>query len=174
MYHDHRRRREPRHKVRVRHHLDRELSFLEVKARRRGGRTAKARLPRPFGLECLDVEAQRFISEHCPFDPANLRACVTNEFRRVTLVGERVDERLTLDWDLWLSDDSRSERLPGVVIVEIKQGRYSNSTPAVRALRGLHVRERAISKYCLATARLTTARFNTFKPALRALEQLSA
>jgi hypothetical protein len=36
------------------------------------------------------------------------------------------------------------------------------------------VRERAISKYCLALARLTPIHSNTFRPALRAVEQFLA
>jgi hypothetical protein len=49
LYEDHRRGRLPRHKVRLRHHLERRLSFLEVKRKTADGRTTKARLERPFG-----------------------------------------------------------------------------------------------------------------------------
>lgn len=174
LYQDHRRGRRPRYKVRLRHHVDRRLSFLEIKCKGRGALTAKAVLSRPFGCESLDAEALRFIDTHCPYPADSLRASVANAFQRVTLVGESVNERLTVDWDLEMADDRRSVRLPGLVIVEIKQARYSNSTPAARALRHLHVREGSISEYCLATARLATVRTNTFKPALRAVERFSA
>jgi hypothetical protein len=174
MYEDHRRGRTRRHKVRIRHHLERRLSFLEVKGRSASGRTSKARLGRPFGDVHLDEEGLAFIEAHSPFRAGFLIPAISTAFRRITLVGAQTDERITIDWDLELRDDHQRERLPSVAIAEIKQGRYSNYTNAVRVFRGLHIRETAVSKYCLATARLAAVRINTFRPALRAVEQLSA
>jgi hypothetical protein len=173
-YHDHRRDRRPRYKVRIRHHLDRGLSFLEIKRKGGDGRTTKARRPYPFECEALDDEALRFIDRYCPFGAASLVHGPLIEFRRATLVGEVIDERITLDWGLSVTDDVRCEELPHVAIAEVKQGRYSNATPAVRALRTLHVRERSVSKYCVASAKLSPVPANVFRPVLRAMEQLSA
>lgn len=174
MFEDHRRGRRPRYKVRVRHHVDRTLSFLEIKRRDRDRGTTKTRMSRPFGDAGLDTEALTFIDQHCPVGAAVLAPRLWIDFRRITLVGHHVDERLTIDWAFELRDDRRGERLPGLVIAEVKQGRYANNTPAVQAFRSLHVRERTISKYCLATARLAAVRTNSLKPALRAVERLSA
>ena len=174
MYHDHRRGRRPRCKVRVRHHLDRELSFLEVKRKESDDRTSKARLIRAFGDADVDEAARAFVAEHCPITPERLVPWVWVAFRRATLVGVDVNERITLDWALELWDEHRVVRLPGVAIAEIKQARYANRSPSVRALRALHVRERQVSKYCLAMVRLSAERTNAFRPALRAMETLSA
>ena len=174
MYEDHRRGRGRRHKVRIRHHLERRLSFLEVKSKSANGRTSKARLGRPFGDAELDEDGLAFIEAHAPFRAGLLIPTVSAAFRRITLVGEQTDERITIDWDLELRDDRQRERLPHVAIAEIKQGGYSNYTHAIRVFRGLHIRETAVSKYCLATARLAAVRTNTFRPTLRAVEQLSA
>jgi hypothetical protein len=174
MYHDHRRGRRPRYKVRVRHHLDREMSFLEVKRKGNDDRTVKARLVRRFGDVGLDADARAFASAHCPIDSAALLPLVWVGFRRATLVGVDINERITLDWGLELWDEHRLERLRGVVIAEIKQARYANQSPSVRAFRALHLRERQVSKYCLAMISLLASRTNAFKPALRAMEQLSA
>jgi hypothetical protein len=175
MYEDHRRGRGRRHKVRVRHHLERRLTFLEVKGKHANGRTSKARLARPFGEAELDAEGLAFIEQHSPFRAGVLVPVISTAFRRITLVGEQADERITIDWDLELRDDHQRERLTRVAIAEIKQAGYSNSTDAVRVCRALHIRETAVSKYCLATARLAAAvRRTTFRPILRAVEQLSA
>jgi hypothetical protein len=45
LYHAHRRGRRPRYKVRIRHHIDRQLSFVEIKRKDNSGRTVKLRLP---------------------------------------------------------------------------------------------------------------------------------
>lgn len=174
MYEDHRRGRGRRYKVRVRHHVERKLTFLEVKRKDVSDRTTKARLERRFGDCTLDAEAAAFIERHSPYRAARLSPRLFIAFRRATLVGEAVNERLTLDWDLELGDDRRRVSLPHVVIAEVKQGRYSHGSPAVATLRTLHVREQAISKYCLASVTLAGVRGNTFRPALRAVERLSA
>ena len=173
LYHAHRQGRAERYKVRVRHHLDREMSFVEVKHRNALGRSIKFVLPRPFGVSLLDDDAQRFVERHCPIAARELTARLWVTFRRITLVGYELDERLTIDCNLEYGNGVKSERWPAAAIAEVKQGRRANHTPSIQALRGARVFERAISKYCVATTRLSGARGNSFKPALRALEQAS-
>ena len=173
MYHAHRRGRAERYKVRIRHHVDRELSFLEVKHRSAVGQSIKSVLPRPFGLAALDEEAFAFIERHCPVLARDLapRVCIT--FQRITLVGYEWDERITIDCNLEYGDGRRREQWPAAAIAEIKQRRRANHTPSVQALRTARASERPISKYCVATAHLAEVRGNSFKPALRALERAS-
>lgn len=172
MYDDHRRGRCPRYKVRMRHHIDRKLSFLEVKRKSTNQKTTKVILSRPFGAAELDPEGRLFIDRHSPITAASLVSGVSIDFLRATLVGELVNERVTIDWDFDFHHGSAQARLAHAVIVEVKQAKYSNHTPAIRALRALRIREQSISKYCVATAAVAAVRSNTFKPALRAMERL--
>jgi hypothetical protein len=173
LYHDHRRGRRPRCKVRIRHHLDRALSFLEIKTKAKGDQGLKVRKPLPFGQRALDAGARAFIDAHCAIGAVRLVPSLSITVRRITLIGVAVDERVTIDSDFECGDGCRTERLPGVMIAEIKQARYSNTDGAARAFRMQNVRERALSKYCLATARLVPVRVNAFKPAFRAVERRS-
>jgi hypothetical protein len=173
LYHAHRRGRAERYKVRVRHHVDREMSFVEVKHRTGPGRSIKWVLPKPFGTSTLDEEAEAFIATHCPVPARDLVPRVWITYRRITLVAYELDERITIDCNLEYGDGRTSERWPAAAIAEVKQGRRVNHTPSIKALRDARVCERAISKYCVATTRLSGAPGNTFKPALRALEQAS-
>jgi hypothetical protein len=173
-YHDHRRDRLPRCKVRLRHHLDRECSFLEIKSKRAGGRTTKVRMEMPFGQRELDDEARRFIGAHCAIPVNLLRPCLSLTFLRVTLLSAAIEERVTLDWQVAFRDQSRTATLQDVAIAEIKQRRYSNHDGAARALRQLRIREQRVSKYCVASASLTPVNRNTFTPTLRALAKLGA
>ena len=181
LFDDHRRGRFPRYKVRLRHHRDRRLTFLEVK--RKGGWTSKARFELPFrdgaanpraGSTELSDAARRFIDEHCPIGANRLVPRIWITFRRLTVVGDAVNERVTFDWNIEIGDEHRSERLPGLVVAEVKQARFANAGPVVHALRRLHIREETLSKYCLATVRLAPVRTNAFKPALRAVERVIA
>jgi hypothetical protein len=171
LYHDHRRGRRPRHKVRIRHHVDRCATFLEVKCKLRPDRTLKERLELPFRQGQLDGEARRFVDALCPVDAASLIPCVSIAFQRVTLAGVATDERITFDLGIDFHERGSSERLPDVVIAEVKQAPHLSARGAVNVFRRLNLREQTISKYCLATARLQPVQMNAFMAAFRAVER---
>lgn len=174
MYEEHRLGRLPRFKVRVRHQLERELTFLEVKRKTQDGRTLKARLARPFRDTRIDADAATFIGDHSPFSADALLPQLWIEFRRATLLSAQNEERLTIDWDFEFRSSDRIEQWPHVAIVEIKQPRFESSSPAIEVLRQMGIRETGVSKYCVGTVLLAPVRDDTFKPALRLIEQLSA
>jgi hypothetical protein len=174
LYHAHRRGRMPRYKVRIRHHLDRELTFLELKRKERRGHTAKFRLQLSFGQSELGASERQFIAAHAPIDPTALVPAVIVSFQRLTLVGRDVNDRLTLDRDLAVVTDGQRMPLPPAIIAEVKQPQYANHLGAVAALRGMRAREMALSKYCLGTSLSAPVRDNVFKPLLNALERISA
>jgi hypothetical protein len=172
LFHAHRRGVRPRYKIRIRHHVDRGLSFLEVKHKERSGRTTKTRLALPCGADRLTPRELQFIGAHVPVTTTRLVPCVAVSFLRLTLLGRDAHERLTFDRRLRLSDDVRVEQLPDVVVAEVKQERHA-SGGAVAALLAQHAREAAVSKYCLGTVLLAPVPGNVFKPALRAIERFS-
>lgn len=172
LYENHRRGRLPRHKVRVRHHLERRLTFVEVKCKTADARTTKARMEQPFGEVTFDGHIKSFLAGCCPIRPDMLSPQLAVMFRRMTLVGNDVNERVTIDVDLEVSADSTPRRLHGVAVAEIKQARYRNDTPSIRVLRALHVRERAFSKYCIGTALLAPVRSHVFRHTLRYVDRL--
>jgi len=174
LYNDHRRGRTPRYKVRIRHQLERQVSYFEIKRKGHDGRTEKYRLSRAFEQELLDDVARAFIEEHCPVSPDLLQPRLAVTFRRATLLGATSEERATFDWDFEFSFDGRRHCWNHIAIVEVKQPRFRNDTPGVLALHRQHVRETSISKYCTGTAILAPVRFNSFRPTLRAIERLSA
>ena len=174
LYHAHRRGRRPRYKIRIRHHIDRQLTFLEIKCKGNSGRTVKRRLALPYGQNHLGSRESQFIEALVPLDGAALMPCVSVSFLRVTLVGDGLNERLTLDRDVTFVGGTREERLSRLVIGEVKQARYSNHLGAVAALRELHVREAAFSKYCVGTNLVASVAGNMFRPTLRAVERISA
>jgi hypothetical protein len=173
-YHDHRCGRRPRYKVRIRHHVDRQLSFLEIKIKTNSSRTVKRRVAIPFGHNRLGVPEQEFIETYVPTDGVRLMPSVSISFFRLTLVGKELNERLTFDRDVIFASGPREEHFPRVVIAEIKQAAYSNRLGAVPALRKHHAREVAFSKYCVGTILVAPVAGNIFKPTLKAMERLSA
>ena len=174
LYHAHRCGRRPRYKVRIRHYLDRQLSFLEVKSKSNSGRTVKRRCALPYGQNHLGVHEQQFIDTYAPTDGVRLMPCVSISFFRLTLVGKELNERVTFDRDVTFADGPREEHFPRLVIAEVKQAEYSNHLGAAPAFRTLHAREVPFSKYCVGTILVAPVAGNIFKPTLKAMERLSA
>lgn len=172
-YHAHRRGRMPRHKVRIRHHLDRRLTFLEVKRKESRGRTTKFRLPLAFGQDEIGAQDRPFVEHHAACDAMGLRPTLAISFLRLTVLGRSVNERLTLDKDLVVIAEGRRIPVPPAAIAEVKQSQFGNRTPSIGALRAVHARQIAVSKYCLGTLLSEQADSPVFRPILRALERLS-
>jgi hypothetical protein len=153
-FHEHMRGRRPRFKVRIRHHVERERSFLEVKEKRNSGKTVKARTRHDFRDARLGAEELGFVTEHCPIPAGELEESVWTNFRRATLIGLRTNERITIDLGLRFERGGQSSVPQELAIIELKQPRFSHTTPAALALRALHIREASMSKYCAAVAEL--------------------
>ncbi|NOT25472.1 MAG: polyphosphate polymerase domain-containing protein [Acidobacteria bacterium] len=174
LYHAHRRGLRPRYKVRIRHHVDRQLTFLEVKRKDQNGRTVKLRHPLSFLHDGLGTAERQFIEDHSPIDASRLIPIVSSSFRRLTLVGRLIHERVTFDRDLLFRAGGHTEHVSRVVVAEVKRSRDDHRDGAAAELRTLRAQTQVISKYCLGTILLAPVRANVFKPAMRALERLSA
>lgn len=170
-YHDHRRGRRPRHKVRIRHYPDRALSFLEVKIKHNETVTDKRRLAIGFGTEALDARMKSFL-ETCGIAADDYRPILRVDFRRLSLVGIRTCERVTLDCEVEARLlGGEHERFGELVVVEVKQSPFCVRTPIMRALSKAGLRAQAMSKYAIATALMRPElRKNRLLPDMRAIE----
>jgi len=151
---EHLRGRRPRFKVRIRHHMDRGQSFLEVKCKTNACKTQKARRRRQFGDSLLSDEDRAFIAEHCALPAAALDAAVWTNFRRATFVGVETNERITVDVGLTFQRGADAGDTVEFGIIELKQPRMLHSTPAALLLRELGLREQSLSKYCVGVAKV--------------------
>jgi len=173
-FHDHRRGRRIRHKVRIRHYPDRELTFLEVKTKRGEALTDKRRRAIAFACEQLDPADLAFVRAHAGALADELAPAVRIDYRRVALFNPRFEERLTIDFALQAAQRDAHVELGALAIVEIKRAPGGQPrTLAMRALAELGIRECAMSKYCAAMALIhPTVRHNRLRPGLRVLQGL--
>lgn len=173
-FHDHRRGRRPRNKIRIRHYDERGLTFLEIKTKRSELETRKYRKARPFGDVELDEIDRAFIAEHCGY-AVDLAPTIWTDFRRLTLLSLEFNERVTVDLGLQFHRDGTNADVGEVAIVEIKQSPFCVRSDAMQALRRIGVRKASASKYCTATMLTRTGlRFNRLRPVLRTIERLSS
>jgi hypothetical protein len=153
-FHEHVRGRRPRYKVRIRHHVDRQRSFLEVKRKTNGGKTEKARRDRPYRDTVLTADDRAFVGQNSGLPVDALEAAVWTNFRRATFVGVADNERITVDVGLRFMKEGAPEEGVAFGIIELKQPRIMHSTPAMQLLRKLGIREQSLSKYCAAVAKV--------------------
>jgi len=169
--HAHHRGCRPRYKVRVRHYIDRELSYLEVKRKTNADLTVKERIPITYGREALVEEDKLFISRHCSLPGSELKPSFRADFGRLTLLGKEAVERATFDVGLSLSGDGH-EAFPGLIVAEVKQDRFQPRSPMMLALRRLGIRPQSMSKYCTAAQlQMPDLLLNRFLPTLRVLRR---
>ena len=173
-FHAHRRGRRVRHKVRIRHYVDRHLSFLEVKTRRSEFLTTKIRREREYGHDELSADDHAFVSDNTGIIEPMAPQVWTN-FRRLTLLGIEANERLTIDLEFRVEQGGRGRSLAAIAIVEVKQWPLHRNAPIMSALGVAHGRPGWVSKYCAAVALLRPdVRCNELLPGLRALERAAS
>lgn len=173
-FHDHRRGRARRTKVRVRDYVEREQTLLEVKRRTVSGATDKVRMARPWGHRALDAEAQAFVAEHAALPVDRLEPVLGNRFRRVGLLALHARERVTIDLDLRVDLGASSVALEGLAIVEIKSAEPRYRTPTLEVMRRLGLRPGSFSKYCVGTSLLRSVGIQSFAPVLRRMGRVQA
>jgi hypothetical protein len=174
-FHDHRRGRRIRHKLRIRHYVDRNLSFFEVKTKHNELITEKRRLELAAGSEQLDTREIAFARAHARLEVSDELAPVARiQYRRLTLIGISVNERATIDVGLEvISLGGNRHSLDHVAIVELKQPTLDCGSPIKQRLISGGHRERSLSKYIAAVAHVFPGeRKNRLLPDLRALDRV--
>lgn len=175
-FHDHRRGRRLRHKVRIRHYPDRLLSYLEVKTKRNEVITDKSRIPIPFREEWLGANELAFLRQRIDLPVDALRPVMRIDFMRLSLVGLRTAERVTVDLGLSAEGlDGTRWSFGDVAVIEVKQAPFCVRTPVMRAMSRVGLREGSMSKYTVATALMRPElRRNRLLPEVRMIERMSA
>lgn len=146
---DHLRGRRPRHKLRVRHYIDRRLSYLEIKTRTVGNRTEKLRRSRPWAGNGLTGDEQHWAAVHTG-QPGVLAACGWTSCQRVTLLSRASTGRVTIDLNVALGTRAAARSLCDTALIEVKLARASGDPGVLRVLRAAGARELKLSKYVAA------------------------
>jgi VTC domain len=161
-----------RYKVRHRTYVDSDLGFLEVKFKNNKERTKKTRIKKRDVPNHFSDETEAFLKNELPFNPHDLYPAVWVNYKRITLVGKDVPERLTIDFDLEFVKDKEKIEIPNLIIAEVKQNKKQESR-FIRLMKKLHIREGGISKYCLAIIKTKRdIKKNSFKPKLLTLQKI--
>jgi hypothetical protein len=173
-FHDHRRGRRVRHKIRVRHYPERGVSFLEVKTKRSEDVTQKHRVEVTYGDEVVRDRELAFLRQHVPM-AGEVVEVARIDYRRLSLIALGMDERVTIDVGLEVAAPTGVRQPLGhFAVIEIKRARLTGSPMAQRLFDAGH-HERSISKYCAAIAALYPGeRRNRLEPTLKAVARIAS
>lgn len=173
-YYQHHRGQRDRFKIRIRHYIDRELSYLEVKRKTNHNITIKSRRKREFFNNTIDCDEWSFLENETGCDSSLIVPQAWINFQRITMIGDGFKERLTIDLGLTFETKIESHSLHKLAIIETKQPRFWARSPAMLALRKHGVRPSSMSKYCTAqTTLFPDLRCNRLKPSLRNIRRIN-
>jgi hypothetical protein len=163
-----------RSKVRFRKYNSTGVTFLEIKQKTKKRRTVKWRIENNLTENSCDMQAIKFINKHVPFSSEILKPVITNNFKRITLVGTEATERITLDMDLSFSGtDGQSSDLANIAIAELKSDGLAIRSPFSAIIRRLPVYPSEFSKYCVGNALIyDIPRKNILKPTLLLINKI--
>ena len=165
-----------RYKIRIRMYVYSNIEFLEVKRKNNKGETIKNRILCPDLGSQLDFEGcDRFLDKYTTFNNKFLWPKLSNNFTRLTMVSKNLDERITIDYNLKITDLKYLTQLTdnNLCIIEIKRNRDNKKSPFINTLLELKIRSNGFSKYCLGLALLNPeVKTNLFKQKIRELEKI--
>lgn len=168
--------RRQRSKVRTRHYLDADISFLEVKLKTIRKITSKKRVAHDRGgLDHLPDTAMQFVDEchtlqYGRASQAAYGPVIKMQYQRMTLVAHDGAERMTIDRGLQFWNNNRDcATAPEMLIIETKS-RFGRGLGDKILRRNGHHPAGPCSKYCIGLAALgVVPRFNKFRPAFKRL-----
>ena len=158
-----------RFKIRIRRYLDSDLLFFEIKIKNNKNKTIKKRIEITTEKQIYSEEIKQFIKKNLgPISykllPNKLLPKLFIEFSRITLVDNNFTERLTIDTNLKIKNDTITKKFDGLVISEIKQAKYNPKSDFIKILRLLKIHEMKFSKYCISMVNLhNDIKYNIFK-----------
>ena len=173
-YFDHHNGKTNRLKVRIRKYVDSNIAFLEIKKKDGKGFTTKSRTPIPDFEMSLTTQSNTFIQKTTS-QSFQLEPSLYNDFKRITLVSNNLNERVTIDLNLSFTLNECVKTFEKIIIIEVKQEGVNRNSPIVQALRNSREYPFSMSKYCIGVLQhFQGLKYNRFKKKLLTLKKISA
>ncbi len=173
LYRQHHNQQLSRYKVRYRKYLDSGTCYFEIKQKNNKGRTIKRRILMPDLQYPFDDVAQSMILERVGVSPEQLSPSLDTFFTRMTLVGESLRDRVTIDFDIKVRGNEEQREFLHLVIAEIKQSRYSTKSDFFQIMRKHRIQNIRFSKYCMGILyTYPDMKYNRFKPTMLKINRI--
>jgi hypothetical protein len=169
---DHHNQRNNRQKFRLRTY-ENGVSFFEIKTKNNKGLIEKNRLLVDKS-QPLKIPAE-FIVAHSSRDAKDLVKNITVDYKRITLINETTDEKITIDTDISFNENGVVKGYDSLLIVELKQKVFSKNLETIIDLRKMDLYSISCSKYCLGIINLREKmKQNRFKRKIRLIQKIES
>jgi len=138
-----------RYKIRQRTYIDTNNTFLEVKFKNNKKITKKVRINNVKSDNFSKIDQNKFIKMNTPFNREELIESVRTSFSRITLSDSKYSERITIDLNIKLCFNSKTETLGDLIVCEVKKNKDVIKSEFEKLLTQLSIKPFRISKYCL-------------------------
>jgi hypothetical protein len=140
-------------KVRMRHYVESNMGFMEVKLKNNKRRTIKNRVPMDYQFPDED-KIHDFVKDSIGGNEQHLETSLYVNYRRITLLNRHRSERLTLDLDVSFqcAKGGNTKILENAFIVELKRDGKQGSSCFSRWIKEHSVNSIKFSKYCMGLA----------------------
>jgi hypothetical protein len=138
-------------KVRYREYTSSGDVFFEVKKKSKGYRTDKHRIKLDNARFVLQEEELDLVAL-LGFAGLTLEEKIRIGYDRITLVAKDSDERVTIDLNLTFKNNGQEMPLTALAIAELKQEKFTRTSPFVTLMRNKGLSAAKISKFALAVA----------------------
>ena len=175
-YNDHHIGRVDRYKVRFRKYVESDLTFLEIKHKVKG-RTKKSRIVVDEISNELTNENQISFLKKNISETIDLKPKLWNSFHRITLVNNKLKERLTFDFQMMFKWETKEINFNNLIIAELKQEIINRNSPFYILMKSNQIRPYRLSKYCIGAIELYAKdkiKYNRFKEKLLKLKKINA
>lgn len=173
-YIDHHNRKVNRTKVRIRKYVESGICFLEIKQKDGKGKTTKSRISIDDFEPELSENSTNFIQKITKQN-YDLAPSIWNKFNRITLVNKTAKERLTIDLNLSFKKNNDFKTFTNLVIIELKQERFTRTSPIVKQLKSKQINPYSLSKYCIGMISIyNELKYNRFKKKLIKINKITA
>ncbi|MFC1619442.1 polyphosphate polymerase domain-containing protein [Candidatus Neomarinimicrobiota bacterium] len=172
-YTDHHNGARTRYKVRYRKYNQPKATYFEIKVKNNKERTHKRRIKVPTVGQTFSEKEKELITGITGVSPDLLSPKLTIHFSRFTLVNSDMTDRITVDFNVRVTNGGPSKHFTNLVIAEIKQPRYRPNSEFIQAMRQFGIDEMRISKYCMGILHTYPGvKYNRFKPKLLRLNKI--
>ena len=173
-YHDHHNRKVNRTKIRMRKYIESGICFLEIKQKDGKGKTTKSRISINDFEPDLSENSKDFIKKITK-QQFELIPIIWNKFNRITLVSKTAKERLTIDLNLSFKINNSTKTFDNLVIIELKQERFTRTSPIAQQLKNRQINPYSLSKYCIGMLGVYSGlKYNRFKKKLIKINKITA
>ncbi len=163
-----------RSKVRVRKYGELGPFFFEIKNKSNKGIISKLRVPVDKFEEYKTENTIAALRQNMKLDFEVLTQNTMVSYNRITCANKSLTEKLTIDFDMVATSEKDRFEYTNLIVVEVKQLKFSNRSPFITALKELKVYPSSFSKYCTSVAFLNPdIKKNRFLPIINKVNRIT-